>query len=157
MAQGESAVGMVEVSLSMYLWRGGILEKDVEEKRWSGSTVEVLKCGTSFPHEKWPRFGGSSKLIFLEQKPASCINWQWWCINVSASWPWQCWSSSRIRKINLGTLTRNFDYSHRFQKWWWLSCKTSNLSYMLARNRVVQESKSKKIVQPSRIELKLSS
>ena len=103
-----------------------------------------LNAAPVFHMKNDPRFGGSSKLIFLEQKPASCINWQWWCINVSASWPWQCWSSSRIHKINLRTLTRNFDYSHRFQKWWWLSGETSNLSYLLARNRIVQESKSKK-------------
>ena len=63
-----------------------------------------------------PRFGGRSKLIFLKQKIASCINRPWWCNNGSASWPWQCWSSRKINKIHLRALTRNFDYSHPFQK-----------------------------------------
>ena len=88
--------------------------------RWitasESDTVEVPKCGTGFPHEKWPPFWGSSKLIFLKQKIASCINRPWWCNSGSASWPWQCWSSRKINKIHLRALTRNFDYSHTFQK-----------------------------------------
>ena len=116
--------------------------------RWitasESDTAEVPKCGTGFPHEKWPPFWGSSKLIFLKQKIASCINRPWWCNSGSASWPWQCWSSRKINKIHLRALTRNFDYSHTFKK----MALAVNLNYMLASNRIDQESRSKKIAQP---------
>ena len=64
-----------------------------------------------------PRFGGRQSWYFWNKRlHLASINRPWWCNNGSASWPWQCWSSRKINKIHLRALTRNFDYSHPFQK-----------------------------------------
>ena len=102
-----------------------------------------LNAALVFEMKNDPHFGGSSQLISLQQKLYLAS------IDHGDATTYQLPGPDSVE--GLGEQIRSICahrqgiliFSRTFQKWWWLSNKISNLSYLLARNRIDQESRRK--------------